>query len=210
MFFDPLAQPSPLSVRETAFISAGAAILGGLLGGFFSGTYLHLHEWWRRPKLQVDYEGKDDANKVLVEYTKKEGTQVAEIYIRARVRNAGRRVAKGCRVFLTSLEEVQQAGKTTPTVFHDAMQLAWAGGEFVAQDVPNGVEFYADLTHISKLRPGWSFSVKRLFANHEVLKNYKGTYRFHLLATAENASPATIEVDISYNGDWHNLRAVQV
>jgi len=207
MLFAPASEPFPLPLRETALISAGAAILGGFLGGFFSGTFLHFYEWLKRPKLQLDYKAVKGANEVEAEYTK-EGNQVADIYVRARVRNTGKRVARSCCVFLTSLEEVQPSG-TTPTVFHDAMQLAWAGSQFVPRDVPRGVEFYVDILRVSKHSSGWSFSVQKLFANQAKLKDFRGTYRFHLLATADNALPARLAVDVSYNGDWHNLRAIE-
>jgi hypothetical protein len=64
-----------------------------------------------------------------------DGTDVAEIYIRARVRNTGRRTAKGALVFLTSLEEVHTSGNT-PTSLHDSMPLAWAGWTFMPRDIP--------------------------------------------------------------------------
>jgi hypothetical protein len=47
-----------------------------------------------------------------------------------------------------------------------------------------------------------------LFAGQTSLTSYKGTYRFHLIATADNAEPATCAVDVRYDGDWDNLRAV--
>ena len=40
------------------------------------------------------------------------------------------------------------------------------------------------------------------------LKNYRGTYRFKLLATADNAERVAYRIDITYDGDWHNLRAI--
>jgi hypothetical protein len=51
------------------------------------------------------------------------------------------------------------------------------------------------------------FSVENLLASQTSLTSYRGTYRFHLIATADNAEPATCAVDVNYDGDWHNLRA---
>ena len=42
------------------------------------------------------------------------------------------------------------------------------------------------------------------------VKNYSGTYRFQLTVTADNAEPATCEVDVTYAGNWNDLRAVAV
>jgi hypothetical protein len=154
--------------------------------------------------LIIDFQG-TAANKESVEY--KEGDKVvSEIYVRARVRNDGQQVARGCRVFLSSLAEVQASG-TMPTVLHDAKPLAWAGYDFSALDVPPGVDFYVDVIRISKQYSGWLFPVPRLFASQQELKNYRGTYRFHLLLTAYNATPAACVIDVVYDGDWHSLRA---
>jgi hypothetical protein len=40
-----------------ALVSAGSAVIGGILGGALSGLYQHLRERWTRPKLQIDYAG---------------------------------------------------------------------------------------------------------------------------------------------------------
>ncbi len=184
-----------------ALVSGGAAIAGGLL----SGAYQHARNHWTRPKLQVDYEG-SDGNKVDSEIKKGEKV-VSEIYIRVRVRNGGRSVAKGCRLFLTALHEVHVSG-VTQTNWYDSMPLPWAGWDFTPRDVPSGPEFYVDVVKVSKDYSDWIFF--KLFASQTNLKNYRGTYRFRLLATADNADPVVREIDVTYDGDWHNLRAVAV
>src|SRR5437879_783523 len=133
-----------------AVVGAGAAIVGGLL----SGAYQHCRDHFSRPKLAIDYED-TPANKVET---------VAEVYIRARVRNIGGRMAKGAQVFLTSLKEVQTSGKTTATSLRDSMPLAWAGWKFTPRDIPPApnVHFYVDLTRVSKHDPGWLISVENL------------------------------------------------
>jgi hypothetical protein len=188
-----------------ALIAAGAAIAGGLI----TGAYQHARDWFNRPKLRIDSK-ESAANKVDSEYKKPDGTTVSEIYIRARVQNTGRQIAKGCVVSLAKLEKVHPSGRTTSTVFFDSRPLAWAGWKFLPRDVPSGVDFYVDLMRVSKSVPGWKFSVEKLFGNEAALQSYWGTYRFSLVVTADNAKPASCRIDITYNGDWHNLNAVQV
>jgi hypothetical protein len=175
--------------------------VGGLSGGLFSGAYQHLRDWLTRPQLLIDYEGKEGANQVTVSDT---------IYIRARVKNNGRQIARSCRVFWTGLEEVHPSGATTEAPFHDPLVLEWAGWSFVLLDVPAGVSFYVDVLRVLKDQPGWKFSVKYLFTSEEHLVDYRGTYRFHLMVTADNATPASCEIDVTYNGHWQSLRAVPV
>jgi len=188
-----------------ALIGAGAAIAGGLM----SGAYQHARDWFNRPKVRIDSK-ETTANRVNVEYKRADGTAVSEIYIRARVHNAGRHIAKGCLVFLAKLERVHPSGGTTSTVFFDSRPLAWAGWLFSPRDVPSGVNFYVDLMRVSKSASGWKFSVEKLFANEADLQSYSGTYRFSLTVTADNAKPASCKIDVTYNGDWHNISAVQV
>lgn len=157
-----------------------------------------------RPWLQIDYEG-TEANKISVE--RKQGNEsISEIYIRARVRNTGR-VARGCRVFLTARQEVHPSGATPPTPFHDSMMMVWTGWNFLPRDVPRGISFYVDVRRIFKQSSGWLFSVEKPFASRAGLKDYRGTYRFCLTVTGDNAEPATCQIDVTYAGDWHNLRA---
>jgi len=188
---------------KLALISGGAAVIGGLVTGFFRWAV----DRFNRPRLTIDYEG-GDANLVHVDY-QSGNTNIANIYIRARVRNQGRRMARRCRVFLTGLEEVHPSGQTTQTSYRDSIALPWAGDQFGTRDVPRGVEFYVDILWVSKHDPGWRFLVETLFANYIGLQNYGGTYRFHLLVTADDADPGTCAVDVTYSGNWLNLRAAQ-
>jgi hypothetical protein len=127
-----------------------------------------------------------------------------------RVRNIGSETSKNARVFLTSLKEVHQSGVTTPTSLHDATPLPWAGWDFEPRDLPPSPEanHYVDLMRVSKHEPGWIICAQQVFADQAKLRRYRGTYRFHVTLTADNAEPATCAVDVNYLGDWHNLRAV--
>ncbi len=190
-----------------AAISAGSALLGGILGGLLNGAYQHFFDWYYGPKLQIDYEG-TEANQVSSVHKDKADKDVEEIYIRARVQNTGRRrLAKSCRVFLTAITEVHTSG-IMPTAFHDPMPLAWPLNDFDPRDVPVGIPFYVNIMRVSKNEPGWMFSVQQMFASHAPLRDYKGTYRLQLTVTADNAKPGKCAVDVSYAGDWHGLRAL--
>jgi hypothetical protein len=187
-----------------ALIGAGAAIIGSLL----SGAYQHWRDWHTRPILQIDYE-ETPANKVETSQKKSDGTEAGNVYIRVRVRNTGRRTAKGSLVFLTSLKEVHPSG-TTATAFFDSMPVAWPGWNFVPRDIPPApdVHFYVDVVRVSKEQRGWEFCVESMFTSHAALKNYSGTYRFRLMVTADNAEPSACEIDVTYDGDWHSIRAL--
>ena len=163
-----------------------------------------MRDWINRPILVLDYEGKEHLNKVDVSY-KDISRNVDEIYIRVRLRNRGRNIARKCIVYLTSLEEVSTSGET-PTSFAEAIPLSWPFHEFGPRDIPTGPDFYVDLVRISKHASGWNLCIENDYPNHAPLKTYRGIYRFHLVATSDTAESANFVLDITYEGDWHGLR----
>jgi len=189
-----------------ALIGFAAAVVGGMVTGF----YHHARDWWTRPRLSLDY-ANDPAHFVDVNYSKPDGKDISSVWVRVRARNKGRRVAKACRIFLVGLEELYPSGKTTSTSLHDSPLLSWAGGnDFESRDIPQGVDFYADVVHVSKHVSDFVFSVDAFFADAKDLGKYRGTYRCHLLITADDAKPARCKIDVTYDGDWHHFRAVPV
>lgn len=181
------------SLEARRYLSSAQAEVGGILA----------------PKLSIDYEG-TPANKTEAHYAR-DGVAVNEIYIRVRVRNLGKQTAKGARVFLTDLHEVHNGVATPKSFVWDSLQLAWSGWKFEPLDVPQGVSFYADVMRVSKDKSGWLlWFQKSTLADDVDLAHYSGTLRFQVTVTADNATPASCEVDVTYNQDWHSLRALQV
>jgi hypothetical protein len=191
---------------KAAWIGVGGAIIGGIVGGLLTIISQCLLEYVRRPVLSIDFKN-DCYHKVESEDEFGSPGRATLMYIRARVRNKnGRQVAKECRLFLANLEMVSPTGETTPTALLGSRQLAWAGFNLVPLDLPSGLDLYADIVRFPKSSlPFWDFFPFELFNSELRLKDYKGTYRFHLVATSDNAEPATLVVDITYNGDWDNI-----
>ena len=191
----------PAKSDTSRFTLVLTALAAGLMGLAFTSRLR-----FDPPKLTIDYEGAA-GNKVEVHRTLDQNkTEIFEIYIRVRVRNLSSQTAKNVRVFLTSLREVNNGQPTRP-VISDSLQLKWAGWGAEPRDVPSQVSFYADVIVISKNTAGWNFATKEQFASMSNLAKYSGTYRFEVTATAENASHAKCEVDITYRQDWNTLRA---
>ena len=182
--------------------------ISALVGGLGGAIYPHLREISTGPQLSVDYK-QDEAHFVDFDWIKPGVGDISAVFIRVKIQNLGVRVAKGVRVFLTDLEKVQDSG-TTSAQLHDNLLLRWPGApDSEPRDLPRGVDFYADVVSFSKNGPpDWQFRVKETYANHTKLPKYRGTYRFHILATAENADPAQCMIDITYDGSWRNVRAV--
>jgi hypothetical protein len=188
---------------KIALIGFAAAVVGGMVTGF----YHHARDWWTKPRLSLDYVN-DPAHFVDVDRIRPDGTNASAVWVRVRARNTGRRTAKGCRIFLVGLEEVHTSG-TTSTPLHDSPVLGWPGGkDFAPRDIPRGVDFYADVVHVSKQNSDFLFSVNQILDDAKGLGKYRGTYRFHILITADDADPAQCKIDVTYDGDWNHFRAV--
>ena len=74
-------------------------------------------------------------------------TEFVEIYIRARLRNLGSRVAKQCRPYLVKLEEVHPSG-TTPTTYFDSLVLRWPRNDYEPRDIPRGIDQFFDVVGV--------------------------------------------------------------
>lgn len=109
-------------------------------------------------------------------------------------------------MFLTALEEVRIGGQVEAKL-DDSKVLPWAGWYFDPQDLPKGANFYVDVVRFSEKRAEWDFCVHQLFQTQQALKLYKGSYRFTLLVTGDNAEPAICKLDVHYDGTWSSIRA---
>ena len=183
--------------------------VGAVFGGLVTGAFQLLARSLTRPRLKLDFLG-DDANLSQSTYMQN-GQEITQKFVRARLRNKGRRVARNCRVFLVGIEEVHPSG-TAPTKFQDAMPLAWPESprEYAPHDIPKGVNAYVDVVGVTTNQTRWRFHVKELLGDkqsRELLTTHKGTYRLKLVATADYAKPKEFAINVHYDGEWNSLRA---
>jgi len=107
------------------------------------------------------------------------------------------------------LEEVHRSG-TTPTTYFDSLVLRWPRNDYEPRDIPRGIDQFFDVVGVLKNSSGWRFTFREPFSSHAELPNYRGTYRFTVLVTGDGVAPAGQKIDVTYDWDWHNLRAVGV
>jgi hypothetical protein len=184
--------------------------VSGLVGGFLSGgAYQHLRDHITRPVLTLDYLDEVGANKVETRVQDGAGGMSPVTYIRARLRNTGKRLAKNCKVYLTELSEVRGT-EINPTDLRDDTPLSWPGWSFEPRDIGAGVEFYVDIVSIPFIRGQWNICAEKLRADRKKIANFIGTYRFQLTATADNADSAICVIDITYDQNYRALRGKQI
>ena len=187
---------NPWILLLSVIISAIVGLFSGLLGRLFE-------EWRYRPRLIVEFIPEEGGFRTEGTWNDG-GKEVTEIYLRARVRNVGSRVAKQCRPYLVKLEEVLPSG-TTPTKLFESRVLGWPRNDYEPRDIPKGINLFFDVVGVLKDRSGWRFKFRE---PSPLLSGYSGTYRFTVLVTGDGVAPAGRKFDVTYHGDWHNLRAV--
>ena len=144
-----------------AFIGASAAIVGAIVTGVFDSFRRYI----MRPVLRLSFKERDDAYCVESTY-EVDGQSRTSTFIRVRLSNSGKSVARDCRVFLTEIKEINGM-RAHPTKIYDAKQLPWAGypKDYISRPVPSGIHSYVDVLRISKGDSSWNFLVKALFAS---------------------------------------------
>lgn len=200
-------------IVAVGLLGAGAAVVGGAVAGVLSGTLHEFFNWRRRPILVIDFQDcsvKQPGSPFMTHAPwEEEGQQRQWVTARARVRNHGKRTAKHCQVYLVALQEVRE-GKARPAGFYDSLSLPWAGSDFDPRDLPRDVHAFIDVVRFRKDVMAWNFTFRVFSGDRTALNGYSGTYRFRLVATAENAATAFCEIAVDYRKDWNNLRAWRV
>jgi hypothetical protein len=198
-----------MSDTAIGLLGAGAAIVGGIMSGAFQETV----RWFLRPVLEIDFEdcsAKEPGSPYMPQGSWKEEDQQRQwIVVRANVRNRGKRPAKYCRVYLIALQEVHE-DRARPAGLRDSLALPWAGWDFEARDVPPSANAFLDVVRFRKDVGAWNFPFRAFSGDLSTLNSFAGVYRFRIVATADNASPAYCEIGVDYRKDWNNLRAWRV
>jgi hypothetical protein len=132
-------------------------------------------------------------------------------YIKARVTNISKAIARDCRVHLINIEKKDEDGEFKPTIYSDSIQLAWScqhpDTRFKALDLAKGVRQYVD---IITTRSGILEYDPQLFVKpyrYLPLITDTGIFRFTLQVLAAGADPKTLRVVFEWDSSWDSFRA---
>jgi len=185
----------------TAFGTVGA-VLVALLGPT-------LWNWWQSPRLQISFERQEpycrDTPLIIENHGAK--STVDSHWVRVKVTNKGRGIAKACKGKMIAVYKDDGALRQD----RDPMQLRWAGVPWEQSLEP------LDLARMEYQFLGVVYAQSNspqaaLVVTHDKPEGFSKTleaherHRVRLAAYADNAKPQTAEFVITYGGDVGSLK----
>jgi hypothetical protein len=144
-------------------------------------------------------------------------------YVRLRVVNVGRRVAKNCRGYLTQVEWTNDGGTFEPAPYYDSLPLIWSykGKDqgYPAVDLLEGVDNYLDILatySFPNRQPPWDpkhdserFELQTQYIPLRYSNLFSGTrtYRFTIQVSAEDVESQILRLVFKWNGKWNDFEA---
>jgi hypothetical protein len=137
-----------------------------------------------KPKLKLEFQ--ENPYCLSSTYETHKGQKLTNaIYIRVKVTNTSKVIAKRCRAYLINIEKCDVNGNFIPTVYCDSIQLAWScqgqRNRWRGIDICKGVNQYLD-----------------------VFKE-TGKFLFTIQASADGADPKIIKLEFDWRGVWNDF-----
>jgi hypothetical protein len=176
--------------------------------GFVSAVFAEpLRQWLFRPRLALTFTGREDSI-TATRMTDGSGAR----YVRVKVVNAKRRVAKSCKGFLIKVEKRSYSGQFEDTNYVDSIQLAWScqGGDDARKplDLVHGISQYLDVVATSETSNSFALQMSPLPLRYEPLwSSEQNTYRYTVQVSGDGVDPVQIRIVFSWKGDWQNVDA---
>jgi hypothetical protein len=182
------------------------------VGGFFTAIVAEpLRRWILRPALVLEFG--NTAHYVTPTPEQGPGGEHQAIFFRVKVTNRKPALAKGCRVFLTNIEQQDSTGSfVTSTDYCESLQLGWAvrNEPFEAVDVPRGVPFFVDVISTRSIDRIFRPQIPLFALRYVQLFQTPGTYRLTIVASGDDVKPATLRLVVKWTGEWNRAEVSRV
>lgn len=162
------------------------------------------------PKLKVEFK-EGDAGFIT---DTKEGGGKNSHYVRVRVLNTGRQIAKQCRAYLVDVEKWNiSTGEFEPTIYCDSLQLAWSARTntkeaYLPQDMPRDINQFIDIIYTRNLESGYKIMIEPRLHRYESLFKEHGKFQYTVLVSGDNVKPVSVKVVFEWSGDWNNFTVI--
>lgn len=201
---EPSTATSPLN-GISILITVGSFILG-----FLSAVFVDpFREFLFSPKLRLSFD--NDSRCVSRTPERGNGQEREAIYIRIRVENTKRRLAKQLKAYLVNVETKNNNDKFEQSIYADSIQLAWSCSPSIETrldpiDLPKGLDKYADIVATDSISNRYDFQIFPFpFRYEQLFDNEPKTLRLTILVAGDGVNPEKIKLIFTWKGQWNNF-----
>jgi hypothetical protein len=195
---------------------AGLLLIGGLIG-FISAVFAPilvdiLKQWFWGPKLNIVFIENDKAFLTDTKDRMAQNTVIDAHYVRVRLTNVGRQIAKQCRAYLANVEKCMESNDDfEPTIYCDNLQLPWSARGNIKEaympiDLPPGIKQFVDIVSTRREDEKYDIKITPKLYRYEDLFKTPGKYRYTIQVTGDNVKPVSIRVVFDWQGQWDSFK----
>lgn len=199
---------------ELLFSADGAtALLAAILGALLSPLTTAAWTYWRRPRLQLKFsEERGCVYRTKKIYPGVNGSfEKNVLYVRMAVSHRAGRPASNCRAYVFDVRRLEN-GIEHDTEFRDTLPLSWSyrdGSESVGGiDIPCETTHFFDVIESEERLKKLVIASPVLPVRYEDFLRFAGIYVFHVVVTADDATPQYGCVTVSFDRSWDSVRIV--
>lgn len=200
-------------------IRLGSGLLVALVAFVAAIAIGPVKHWFYGPKLKLEFieDNKDYNTDTQVTITKKNGdgvdvdvSDVPAHYVRIKVVNEGREIAKQCNAYLTNIEKWNySANKYEQTDYCDSLMLAWSARNierFRLLNLPKGIKWFVDVISTNAIDKN-EYSVETNIEMNRYIDLFKerGKFQYTVMISGDNVKPASCKIVFTWSGDWDNF-----
>lgn len=190
-----------LSIANTA--------IGVLIGLFLKEVW----DFFSRPTLTITFDENDEGCKAHTQIG--DNAESEGYFVRAKVVNTKRRMAKSCRAVLINVEQRNARGDFVPLSpkYDDSLTLIWSArpdGGRTPLDLPSGVTQYVDIVHTDKRLTDFGIHVfPALYRYRTMFDQTPKVLRLTILATGDDVNPGKVKVIFDWRGQWNTFEVAK-
>lgn len=185
--------------------------ISSFLAGFIVAIFAEpIRQRLFKPKLNLEFS--KDGGCISKTYEAKSANSsitTEAFYIRIKVTNTSRIIARDCRAYLIDIEKQDEHDKFAPTVYCDSIQLAWScqgrRDRYEGIDLSKGVNKYLDVIVTRNTLRKFDPQIMVKPFRYSSIFEETGVFRFTIQASANGADPKIIKLILDWKGIWDDF-----
>ena len=203
--------------RMASFVDVAVVAVSGAIG-FLSAVFAGpLRNRLFRAQVQLDYSGDEDCVSRTTEWVRSVPDEPESdygreaIYLRVRVRNKKKIIAKSCRAYLVNIEKDNGNGIFKRTIYTESIPLAWScrgSDRFSEMDIPYGITQYIDVLKKHDEQDFVHLQLSVLPNRYISILHKSGRYRLTIQVAGDGVIPASLGLIFDWKGKWDTFDAL--